>query len=386
MAHAVEEPQEHMGLPMSNGKFAIWFFLITEVMFFTGLIGTYIILRQGTPTRNQPWPRPEDVHLLEWVGALNTFVLICSSLTVVLAHWALSRHNVRQAVQLMGVTLALGTVFLVVKAFEYKAKYDHGILPGKIEFDRTDGPDGLAFRRRVHEQLEGLVQEPLKDLRDDPAKAGVTDTAAVEEWKAALKDLDAIQKDANVKPEEQDRRASARLDQAVKAHAGLAPVAEAWRLVEGMRTDAVHAPLAGKEVAHRVKELSQHAKLITPTTVACAELLGEMQVVPGDAKETLTPKQVNEKVHELTEHHPDLEGKIAHVIPYGNLWASCYFAMTGFHALHVLGGLVIFVIILVMAGFGRFGVQHEGMVELTGLYWHFVDIVWIFLFPLLYLI
>ena len=40
---------------------------------------------------------------------------------------------------------------------------------------------------------------------------------------------------------------------------------------------------------------------------------------------------------------------LSHSIPYGNLWASCYFAMTGFHALHVLGGLVIFVIILVMA-------------------------------------
>jgi cytochrome c oxidase subunit 3 len=60
--------------------------------------------------------------------------------------------------------------------------------------------------------------------------------------------------------------------------------------------------------------------------------------------------------------------------------------MTGFHALHVFGGLVVFAIILTMAALGRFGPQHEGMVELTGLYWHFVDIVWIFLFPLLYLV
>lgn len=68
------------------------------------------------------------------------------------------------------------------------------------------------------------------------------------------------------------------------------------------------------------------------------------------------------------------------------MWASCYFAMTGFHALHVLGGLVIFVIILLMALVGKFGVQHTLMLELVGLYWHFVDIVWIFLFPLLYLV
>ncbi len=86
----------------------------------------------------------------------------------------------------------------------------------------------------------------------------------------------------------------------------------------------------------------------------------------------------------LLARFPDLE--IKRVIPFGNLWASCYFAMTGFHALHVFGGLVVFVIILLMALAGRLGRQHESMIELTGLYWHFVDIVWIFLFPLLYLV
>ena len=60
--------------------------------------------------------------------------------------------------------------------------------------------------------------------------------------------------------------------------------------------------------------------------------------------------------------------------------------MTGFHALHVFGGLVVFVIILLMAAVGRLGRRHESLIELTGLYWHFVDIVWIFLFPLLYLV
>jgi len=47
---------------------------------------------------------------------------------------------------------------------------------------------------------------------------------------------------------------------------------------------------------------------------------------------------------------------------------------------------VVFAIILIMAAMGRLGPQHESLFELTGLYWHFVDIVWIFLFPLLYLI
>src|SRR5919109_3728908 len=108
MEHAVEEkPAVHMGLPLPNGKLAMWLFLVTEIMFFTGLIGVYIVLRNGTPTGPngpEPWPKPHDVHLIEWVGAVNTFVLICSSLTVVLAHSALGKGNVRQAVGFISVT------------------------------------------------------------------------------------------------------------------------------------------------------------------------------------------------------------------------------------------------------------------------------------------
>src|SRR3977135_3946917 len=112
MAHAIiEDSPVPMGLPLPNGKLAMWLFLVTEIMFFTGLIGTYIILRNGTPTVTNPWPRPHDVHLEEWMGAVNTFVLICSSLTVVLAHFALSKGLTKRAVQLIGITLALGCVF-----------------------------------------------------------------------------------------------------------------------------------------------------------------------------------------------------------------------------------------------------------------------------------
>src|SRR5260370_39278139 len=134
MEHEVveEKPVVHMGLPISNGKLAIWLFLVTEIMFFTALIGVYIILRNGQPTSAEPWPKPHQVHLIEWVGAFNTFVLICSSLTVVLAHSALSRGKVTRATQYIAVTLALGAVFLVVKAFEYQSKFAHDILPGHV--------------------------------------------------------------------------------------------------------------------------------------------------------------------------------------------------------------------------------------------------------------
>jgi hypothetical protein len=119
----------------------------------------------------------------------------------------------------------------------------------------------------------------------------------------------------------------------------------------------------------------------------CQELLQQIDskgVVDGAYKHALTPGEVGARVNALLEHHEGLH--VAPAIPFGNLWASCYFVMTGFHALHVLGGLIAFIVILLIGAGGRLGPRHEGLLELTGLYWHFVDVVWIFLFPLLYLV
>ena len=63
-----------------------------------------------------------------------------------------------------------------------------------------------------------------------------------------------------------------------------------------------------------------------------------------------------------------------------------YFAMTGVHALHMIIGLGVLTVLVFMAKKGRFTSEYHSPVEISGLYWHFVDIVWIFLFPLLYLI
>lgn len=121
MAHATLEQERHvhMGIPLPNGKLAMWLFLITEIMFFTALIGTYLLIRSGQPAANYPWPRPQDVHLVEFMGAFNTLVLIVSSFTIVWAHYELHKRNTKKAVQLLGVTLALGCGFLLVKFFEY---------------------------------------------------------------------------------------------------------------------------------------------------------------------------------------------------------------------------------------------------------------------------
>ena len=68
------------------------------------------------------------------------------------------------------------------------------------------------------------------------------------------------------------------------------------------------------------------------------------------------------------------------------IYFSLYFGMTGLHALHMVLGIGILLGLVVMSARGRYSPAYHAPVELTGLYWHFVDIIWIFLFPLLYLV
>src|SRR5690349_10418636 len=92
-AHGHVHLHYHPGLPLSNGKLIIWLFLSTEIMFFAALIGMYIVLRFGATV----WPAPHNVHLSEPIGAFNTFVLICSSVSVVLALEAARASKAGQA-------------------------------------------------------------------------------------------------------------------------------------------------------------------------------------------------------------------------------------------------------------------------------------------------
>jgi cytochrome c oxidase subunit 3 len=71
---------------------------------------------------------------------------------------------------------------------------------------------------------------------------------------------------------------------------------------------------------------------------------------------------------------------------HAQVFFSLYFVMTGLHALHMIIGIAILAVLTVMAWRGSFDGAYYSPIELTGLYWHFVDIIWIFLFPLLYLL
>ena len=73
-------------------------------------------------------------------------------------------------------------------------------------------------------------------------------------------------------------------------------------------------------------------------------------------------------------------------VPHVKLFLFLYWVMTGLHALHVTIGIGVVLVMLVLAWRGRFSADYYAPVDVTALYWHFVDIVWIFLLPTLYLL
>jgi cytochrome c oxidase subunit 3 len=286
-----------VGLPLRNSKLIVWLFLSTEIMFFSALIGTFIVIRFGAPV----WPMTHEVHISEPIGAFNTFVLICSSVTIVLALEAARANKTALAKLFMIVTFALGCLFLGVKAYEYSAKFAHGFYPAPGHsrmYERAD----IYYASKVRERLNDPdVQSLIAELQKDPSKLSAAE-------KSDLVEIGRIKKI---------------VDDPLASPVDLEDVAE----------KILPRPLPGQLIEH---------------------------------------EGLNDTFHWL---------KLPVVIPGGNMWASTYFLLTGFHALHVIIGLIVFAYMLLLT----LGPERAFLIENVGLYWHFVDLVWIFLFPLLYL-
>ena len=284
--HAPDPVTSH-GDPTPPGKIAIWLFLASEIMFFIGILGTYIILRSGEPaifaehalTLSKPW------------AALNTLVLIFSSLTMALAVDAAQKANRSRVVLMLGLTLVCAFGFMVIKTIEYTAKFVHYTVVA------TDPADKVTYVYDGHAHWSDDKSSMVLDGVRAPLPAGGT------------------------------------FDIHWISEAGVERLAGA----------------GGTGVAHTTE--------------------GSSATDHGGHAEYTIPA-----------------GTIAQAINYGpwkNIFYACYFTLTGIHGLHVVGGIVAIALLLAQAIRGKIFAPHT---EYVGLYWHFVDLVWIFLFPLLYLI
>ncbi|HVJ68960.1 MAG TPA: cytochrome c oxidase subunit 3, partial [Caulifigura sp.] len=306
----------------------------------------------------------------------NTFVLILSSYFVVLAHEAMALRNFAKARKYLIMTFALACLFLGIKGIEYKGKFDHQILPGQIA--ETDAQS---------------ITKLVKDVE-----------------KVATRELNAlIPGDGN--SDAKRGQALARMDKADPAEKErLVAYQQLYVMFSRLRDDASANRLTMPEATLRLWEMDhlvplksasgtqQFATIFDGTEAVTAEHLEEglwhaasWPKVPEGKVIVVSPtgetKEVaKEEVQAAGE--PVLGALLAKVRPphpilYGNLFASTYFLMTGFHAIHVIVGMILFGMVLLQGS--RLDAKWTDWVENSGLYWHFVDLVWIFLFPLLYI-
>jgi heme/copper-type cytochrome/quinol oxidase subunit 3 len=114
---------------LTNGKLGIWLFLASEVMLFGALFASYVMLRVGA----EHWP-PGATYLNIPLATLNTVILISSSVTMVLAWASLARNDFKKFRVFMAITILCGFGFLIVKYFEYSAKFHHELYPSTNTF------------------------------------------------------------------------------------------------------------------------------------------------------------------------------------------------------------------------------------------------------------
>lgn len=395
-------------LPLNNGKVILWLFLSTEIMFFAALIGTYIVLRFGAPAGT--WPRPHDVHVDELLGTINTFILILSSFTVVLTFEAAKKNLAAKAKMYLTITFLCGCAFLGIKMYEYSSKFAHGIHPQP------------GARSLLHEQSDVYYLARLKDQIAEYSKGVVLPLAGSKAEDSATEQAEKVPDDGDVRiATESTMKAETRVMLEEFLHGSLqwaeyvigrVPNTQSAANIAGLNhrdvlisvsQDVYSLPRYTGYIQHlRQSETAYISRRIDEVNVEQSQLEqadGEMATSLDFELKLLKARQaywsrqgsaeahgeedvhsgggINQKLHE--EQHAGLI--LAMHIPSGNMWSSTYFLLTGFHALHVIVGLIAFGFPLAWT----LDEKRANYIENTGLYWHFVDLVWIFLFPLFYL-
>lgn len=283
---------DDMAQQKDSTSIGMWAFLAQEIMFFGGIFTVYLVYRSKFPMAFAAGSNHLDVVL----GALNTVVLIVSSLTMALTVYFAQKNNRNMQVLFIILTMILGTTFLVVKYFEYKSKWVDGLVPVS------------SWNMRVKEDSHAPAA----------AEHGAPATAAGEKSGEHALDAESAAYQSSEEYTTKARRGDFRW-----ADTSLAKMAE------------------------------EHGYSTTD----------EKNGYYTNGK--LDPEKFESKVR---------------------IFFWIYFAMTGLHALHMVIGLGIMTWLLWKAWRNTFSIDYYAPVEISGLYWHFVDIVWIFLFPLLYLL
>lgn len=331
LAHHFDTPEQQY----ASGKLGMWVFLGTELLMFGGLFCAYAVYRHNHPEVFAY----AHTYLDKWWGALNTVILLISSFTMA---WGVRAAQLGQRgllCVLLALTLLGGAGFMVIKSIEYNAKWKHHLFPGRVNMFNA-GYAGDAKSDVEHAEASHEGSHSSTAPHDDHG-AGKTDIASPRSESPAephaTPKVDAVAHSSGTNP--------------------TIPVADPHAAVVGpLNPTFFHDPNAG----------GSDAAKIVPRSNGPA----------GVSEERASDHRAHITFAELA---PRDQVRV-------NTFFSIYFMMTGLHGVHVLVGMGLILWVLVKGASGIFGPQYYTPVDLVGLYWHLVDLIWIFLFPLLYLI
>jgi cytochrome c oxidase subunit 3 len=325
----------------SYGKLMMWFFLVSDALTFSGLLIAYGFTRHDYLGS---WPIGEETfNSLPFLGhgypliyvALMTFILIVSSVTMVLAVEAGHRMDKKGVVKWMIATIIGGFFFLGSQAWEW-SHFIHGSEFGKVEL--SDG--SLAT---VHGEF-GEIEKFTVVTAGDHHKVG---------------------------------------DKIMAGHDGMTQADIMHEYQHAVEEGHIHnnqITLHDGSVADITKKPNTEMKLYVKEDGGTYD---KGQHIEGDKAVKLYDEAINSGTPGRIIYGANLQGNEYGPQQYGQF----FFFITGFHGFHVFSGVVINIIILIGVIMGIYHKRgHYEMVEKTGLYWHFVDLVWVFVFTFFYLV
>ncbi|MEO1496389.1 MAG: cytochrome c oxidase subunit 3 [Planctomycetota bacterium] len=352
--HAHDDHHEHhpfhahhfetMDQQFEAGKLGIWLFLAQEVLFFSGLFAAYTVYRYHHPEVFVD----AHTHLNTWLGALNTIVLLASSLAIAWGVRAAMRSDRQTILSTHVFTLACAALFMGVKTVEYTHKWDEGInVAGFYTYDAAAhgaGADGHGDGD--HGGSHGFWHDRMPYAIGWSLAGGLAISLwgvlwagggrVVSGWVIGCLGISILFTGLGIvvaKCVMPDARQKAIMADTHGAHGA------------GHHADAHHG--------------DDHADDSHADEAAAAEAIA--------AAEPAAPAP------------PDPNFTQANFF-------SIYFIMTGVHAVHIIAGMIAITWIVARTAANHFSADYFGPVEYVGLYWHLVDLVWIYLFPLMYLI
>ena len=359
-------------------------FVSAEMILFGGLVGAYVVTRAAHPTAFAWSHRLLDPNL----GALNAVLLLATSLAMAGAVHYAHRAKKRGLAVMLGLTILGGSGFLAVKAVEYAGKYRHGLLWGqRFHPDRDYLAEHLRAAPVVSTSSVPSKTETKPAASGDAARGkpiflgtcaschgmegrGIKSQGANLVASEFVGKLDDVQLLAFVKKGRQPFDADSTMHLAMPAKGGN-PILNDQNLIDtiafirSLRTAAAAAPV----VVAVVPEASVAVAVSDPNAPRWVDGAWWVpkSVIPAAAE---GPRGLRR------EKRPE-------VVPPADahMFFGLFFVITGLHGLHVLAGVGLTGLLLLKTFQGRLS-----RVEFGGMYWHAVDLIWLVLFPLFYLV